>query len=157
MVESSRPSLSVGWRRFCPVGSWRGLEKASSPRSSCPWSKQTFLDAVSNRNLELLKWLRSQDPPCPWSKKAWLDASATSGDLEILQWLRSAFHIPSGKFYIGQTINSVWERFIQHWRIISRKEGGRDYKRAQFHRLIFQSPLHNFRVGPWKKLTRKCI
>ena len=66
-------------------------------------------------------------------------------------------HIPSGKFYIGQTINSAWERFIQHWRI-SRKEGGRDYKRVQFHRIMFQSPLHNFRVfGPWKKLTRICI
>ena len=48
------------------------------------------LQKVSARTarLEVLQWLRAQNPPCPWS---WwtCDAAAGSGHLEVLQWLRA--------------------------------------------------------------------
>jgi hypothetical protein len=50
--------------------------------------KYTCRGAAKNGHLEVLKWLRSQDPPCPWDK--WTCTwAAKNGDLEVLKWLRS--------------------------------------------------------------------
>ena len=42
----------------------------SSKRSPCPWDEGTFTAAVREKQLEVMQWLRSQDPPCPWSESA---------------------------------------------------------------------------------------
>ena len=50
--------------------------------------KNTCLSASGNGHLEILQWLRSQDPPCPWTEVFCLIA-AQNGHLEILQWIRA--------------------------------------------------------------------
>ena len=37
--------------------------------------------------MEILKWLRSQDPPCPWDEHT-CTLAAEGGHLEVLKWLR---------------------------------------------------------------------
>ena len=37
-------------------------------------------------HLEILKWLRAQDPPCPWDNTTCYFA-AKRGHLEILKWI----------------------------------------------------------------------
>ena len=45
-------------------------------------------EAVEHGSLEMLQWLRGQDPPCPWDR--WVcSAAARGGHLEMLRWLRS--------------------------------------------------------------------
>lgn len=39
--------------------------------------------------MEVLQWLRNQNPPCPWDIYTCVLFAAQSGDLNILQWLRS--------------------------------------------------------------------
>ena len=50
--------------------------------------KNTCLSASGNGNLEILQWLRAQDPPGPWSEDC-CGLAAKNGHLNILQWLRS--------------------------------------------------------------------
>lgn len=38
--------------------------------------------------LEVLQWLRAQNPPCPWDEGSCARA-AEGGHLEVLQWLRA--------------------------------------------------------------------
>jgi len=38
--------------------------------------------------LDVLQWLRSQEPPCPWDKRTCY-AAAMYGHLDVLQWLRT--------------------------------------------------------------------
>ena len=33
----------------------------------CPWNEATCAAAATVGHLDVLKWLRSQDPPCPWN------------------------------------------------------------------------------------------
>jgi hypothetical protein len=49
---------------------------------------QLCLHAAEGGHLEVLQWLRSQDPPCDWSAEVCACAAA-DGHLEVLQWLRS--------------------------------------------------------------------
>ena len=54
----------------------------------CPWSDLTCSLAAANGHLHVLKWLRSQDPPCPWDVWACAEA-AKKGRLDMLKFLRS--------------------------------------------------------------------
>jgi len=52
-----------------------------------PWGQDTCASAAYRGHLEVLKWLRAQDPPCPWNENTCVWA-AQCGQLVILQWLR---------------------------------------------------------------------
>ena len=52
----------------------------------CPWSEGTCTGAARKGHLDVLKWLRSQDPPCPWSTWTCYYA-AVYGHLKVLKWL----------------------------------------------------------------------
>jgi len=54
----------------------------------CPWDEGTCTLAATGGHLDVLKWLRSQDPPCPWGKGTCLEA-AEGGHLDVLKWVRS--------------------------------------------------------------------
>lgn len=45
--------------------------------------------AALNGRLDVIKWLRAQDPPCPWEGRTCLYA-ASNGYLEALQWMVAA-------------------------------------------------------------------
>ena len=47
---------------------------------------ETCSNAAKGGHLDVLKWLRSQDPPCPWNKETCRYA-ALSGHLDVLKWL----------------------------------------------------------------------
>jgi hypothetical protein len=51
--------------------------------------------------LEVLQWLRNQDPPCPWNEHT-CTAAAANGNLDVLQWLRSSqlFHVRGTKMLV---------------------------------------------------------
>jgi len=44
--------------------------------------------AAQNGHLEVLQWLRAQDPPCPWDSSV-CSSAAHKGQLEVLQWARA--------------------------------------------------------------------
>jgi len=43
--------------------------------------------AAASGELEVLRWLRAQNPPCPWDTSTFR-ASARAGKLEVLRWLQ---------------------------------------------------------------------
>jgi hypothetical protein len=54
-----------------------------------PWSELTCEGAARGGHLHILQWLRAQTPPCPWDARA-CSYSARRGHLEVvLQWLRA--------------------------------------------------------------------
>ena len=54
----------------------------------CPWNVHTCGFAAEGGHLEVLKWARSQDPPCHWDE--WTCVRAVSvGQLKVLKWLRA--------------------------------------------------------------------
>ncbi len=53
-----------------------------------PWCEGVCYDAAQYGQLEVLQWVRSQDPPCPWDEKVCKFASL-HGHLHILKWVRS--------------------------------------------------------------------
>ncbi len=63
-----------------------------SNNSICPWDETACAKACIendyNNNIEMLKWLRSQNPPCPWNGDVYSQA-IVSNRLDILQWARS--------------------------------------------------------------------
>ena len=54
----------------------------------CPWDESTCTAAAAGGHLEVLKFLRSQEPPCPWNMHT-CTAAAEGGHLEVLKFLRS--------------------------------------------------------------------
>jgi len=54
----------------------------------CPWSEATCAEAASNGQLDVVKWLRSQNPPCPWNEWTTYFA-AENGHFDVLKWLHS--------------------------------------------------------------------
>ncbi len=64
------------------------LQWLRSQNPPCPWDNYTCSGAASIGHLNVLAWLRSQDPPCPWDENACYVA-AKNGHLHVLQWLRS--------------------------------------------------------------------
>jgi hypothetical protein len=57
-----------------------------SQNPPCPWSDETCYVAASYGKLEVLKWLRAQDPPCPWSSDVFT-CVVKNCNIEVLQWL----------------------------------------------------------------------
>eukprot|EP01041_Mallomonas_annulata_P006998 gene6998-14238_t len=47
-----------------------------------------ILGPIIRGHMDVLKWLRSQDPPFPWNEHTYT-AAAEGGHLEVLIWLRS--------------------------------------------------------------------
>ena len=64
------------------------LKWLRSQNPPCPWNALTCRDAAKSGHMDVLKWLRSQDPPCPWSDLTCSNA-ASKGHLDVLKWLRS--------------------------------------------------------------------
>ncbi len=54
----------------------------------CPWNEETCGYAAVGGHLKVLQWLRAQDPPCPWDEET-CSSAAENGHLEVLQWLRA--------------------------------------------------------------------
>ncbi|WZN60135.1 hypothetical protein HKI87_02g16630 [Chloropicon roscoffensis] len=52
------------------------------------WDEETCSWAAQGGHLEVLQWMRAQDPPCPWDLRVCYYA-ACNGDLEVLRWARS--------------------------------------------------------------------
>jgi hypothetical protein len=59
-----------------------------SENQQCPWNENTCSNAAQYGHLHVLQWLRFQDPPYPWNEYTCLYA-AFNGHLNILQWARS--------------------------------------------------------------------
>jgi len=55
---------------------------------SCPWSTFICTAAAHSGHLHILQWLQSQNPPCPWNKYT-CESATESGHLHILQWLQT--------------------------------------------------------------------
>ena len=53
-----------------------------------PWGKVTSNWAAEGGQLEVLQWMRGQDPPCPWGSGV-CHFAAGNGHLEVLRWARS--------------------------------------------------------------------
>ncbi|WZN65966.1 putative ankyrin repeat protein [Chloropicon roscoffensis] len=53
----------------------------------CPWDGLTCLRAAQEGHLEVLKFLRGLEPPCPWSLMT-CALAAQGGHLEVLKWVR---------------------------------------------------------------------
>ena len=51
----------------------------------CPWDEEVCHHAAKHNNLEVLQFLRSQDPPCPWNAETCAEA-ATQGSYNCLKW-----------------------------------------------------------------------
>ena len=54
----------------------------------CPWGEETCSQAAEAGHLDVLKWSRSQDLPCPWDERT-CSLAASKGHLEVLKWARS--------------------------------------------------------------------
>ena len=53
----------------------------------CPWDKVTCSEAAKGGHLEVLKWLRDQDPPCPWSRSKCREEASKYGHQHIVDWI----------------------------------------------------------------------
>ena len=51
-----------------------------------PWPTDTCSEAAQWGHLDVLQWLRAQDPPCPWNPDT-AYAAARWGDSRMLKWL----------------------------------------------------------------------
>lgn len=74
----------------CKYGSLKSLQLLRM--QGCPWSQSCTQRACKNGRLEILKWMREQQPPCPWNAECCKNAAwyATfHRDLSVLRWLRS--------------------------------------------------------------------
>ena len=52
----------------------------------CPWTERTCEMAAANDNLDVLQWIRAQKPPCPWDIDC-TAAAARHGHMRVLEWL----------------------------------------------------------------------
>ena len=53
----------------------------------CPWYEWTCEVAARGGNLEVLEWARSQDPPCPWSRRACREVASRHGRQHVVKWI----------------------------------------------------------------------
>ena len=61
-------------------------------QSETLWTVRVCFSAAWGGQVEMLKWLRSQDPPCPYWNNAYDSAcsyAALRGHMDALRWLRS--------------------------------------------------------------------
>jgi hypothetical protein len=54
----------------------------------CPWNEWVCCYTAQNGHLDVLKWMRAQEPPCPWNEWACAYA-ARNGHLDVLKWMRA--------------------------------------------------------------------
>jgi hypothetical protein len=78
--------------RVCTVAAANGhldvLRWLRTQDPPCPWNEWVCCYAAQNGHLDVLKWLRAQDPPCPWNE--WVCCyAAQNGQLDVLKWLRA--------------------------------------------------------------------
>ena len=59
----------------------------------CPWNEWTCRSAAGNGHLEVLQWLRAQDPPCPWDTWVWREAAEN-----VVTWLKTQ-NLPDDWWY----------------------------------------------------------
>ena len=75
------------------------------------FNRATCEGAAFGGHLDVLKWVRSQDPPCPWDWRTCTEAAA-EGHLDVLKWLRA------------QNPPCPWNRYrcrehaLHHWQVI---------------------------------------
>jgi hypothetical protein len=77
----------------------------SRPDACFPWRVSVCSNAAVHGHLDLLKWLRSQDPPCPWTEDV-CKYAAWKGRLEIMKWARS--QSPPCPRDLQQCVNAAW-------------------------------------------------
>jgi len=65
---------------FAAFGDVNGLRRLRN--EGYPWCPLACRAAAEKGELEMLQWLRTQDPPCPWDWRTCFDA-ANSGHLEV--------------------------------------------------------------------------
>jgi len=58
----------------------RNIQSNLNNSDMCMW-------AALSGQLEVLKWMRAQNPPCPWN--ALTCRAAARGHLEVLEWMRA--------------------------------------------------------------------
>ena len=79
--------------KFVNIAAWRGLLEVlqwlRGEDPPCPWSEDTCSEAAGGGHLEVLQWLRGQDPPCPWDKVQCTDLAAGGGHVEVELWLNA--------------------------------------------------------------------
>ena len=78
------------WTRIVCEGAARGghlqiLQWVRAQNPPCYWDERTCASAAEGGELTTLQWLRAQDPPCPWDEQTCAMA-AKGGHLEILRW-----------------------------------------------------------------------
>jgi hypothetical protein len=55
---------------------------------SFKWDKGITKVAVQGKNINALKWLRSQDPPCPWNEYEVYELASSTGNIMLMKCLR---------------------------------------------------------------------
>jgi hypothetical protein len=56
-------------------GSLEVLQWLRSQNPPCPWNAGVCSGAAENGQMHVLRWLRAQDPPCPWDERVCANAS----------------------------------------------------------------------------------
>ncbi len=79
--EVCEDAIANGTRRGLKVLIW-------AIKNGCPLGPNVLAAAVINNNLNLVKYLRSLNPPCPWNETACHEA-CFNGNLEMLKLLRN--------------------------------------------------------------------
>ncbi len=76
---------------LCRVAAKKGhLEVLRWLRSQNPpyaWDYLVWGAAAASGKVDVLEWLRRQDPPCPWDDNWVLGKAAGAGSIEIMEWL----------------------------------------------------------------------
>ena len=70
-------------KRCCKTGHLNILKWLRAQDPHCHWSTTICQAAAQNSHLHILKWLRAQDPPCPWNEIRCLTESQNIGNLEM--------------------------------------------------------------------------
>ena len=65
MATESSPAMALSERRLMLPLNLEVLKRLRSIDPPCSWDLATCSVTAENGHLEVLKWLRSQDQPCP--------------------------------------------------------------------------------------------
>jgi hypothetical protein len=85
--RSARGALTLGFTQRCAAeGALQLLQTAHE--SGAPWGWRMCYTSAKGGHLELLRWLRTQNPPCPWDAGV-CAAAAENGHVAVLEWLRA--------------------------------------------------------------------
>ncbi len=67
------------------------LQWLRSQNPPCPWDELTAVAAAQRQDRCMIKWaLREAHPPCPWDERL-LNACSNEGLEDIIEWLREYF------------------------------------------------------------------